>query len=364
MNFAIYRLPHNEGATTLVRQSAGQPSLLRGITELSGQSGFCMAPFVADADTPIIIIRPDAVDSFQVYDDDSCRLLADTLRLPDVEAGEPLSVQKRAGNRRKYNIDFANFYAQLQQHRFEKLVLARSAFEPAPRRVNPVALFVEACRRYPRLFVALVGTEQTGLWLVATPEVLIEHTDSFWHTIALAGTMFGGSSPRAIADDRVPSISQWSGKDLTEQQIVSTYVAKCVQRYAGDLRIEGPRSVRAANLFHLRTDFTFTLNDSAQIGQLLSDLHPTPAVCGLPKREARDFIMANEHEPRGYYSGFLGPIALGQKQSTHLYVTLRCMNILHSGYRLYAGGGLLPQSSVESEWQETENKMATMRNLL
>jgi len=50
--------------------------------------------------------------------------------------------------------------------------------------------------------------------------------------------------------------------------------------------------------------------------------------------------------------------------STHLYVSLRCMQITDNAYRLYAGGGLLKDSLLEQEWQETEAKMQTMRGLL
>jgi isochorismate synthase len=49
---------------------------------------------------------------------------------------------------------------------------------------------------------------------------------------------------------------------------------------------------------------------------------------------------------------------------THLYVSLRCMHIDDAVYRLYAGGGILKDSQLEQEWQETEAKMQTMRNLL
>ena len=42
------------------------------------------------------------------------------------------------------------------------------------------------------------------------------------------------------------------------------------------------------------------------IGDLLQELHPTPAVCGLPKEEAFRFIPDNEGYDRSYYSGFTG----------------------------------------------------------
>ena len=120
--------------------------------------------------------------------------------------------------------------------------------------------------------------------------------------------------------------------------------------------------MRAANLVHLRSDFTFSLPDNHHLGDLLMALHPTPAVCGLPKREAFDFIVRNEHTPRRYYSGFMGP--LNMNDATHLYVSLRCMNIDGETYHLYAGGGLLKDSVEEQEWLETEAKMQTMRELL
>jgi isochorismate synthase len=61
----------------------------------------------------------------------------------------------------------------------------------------------------------------------------------------------------------------------------------------------------------------------------------------------------------------MGPLqlSLSAAEATHLFVNLRCMQIFSDGYRLYAGGGLLPDSVEEMEWQETETKLDTMRNL-
>jgi isochorismate synthase len=58
----------------------------------------------------------------------------------------------------------------------------------------------------------------------------------------------------------------------------------------------------------------------------------------------------------------MGPLNLSSV--THLYVSLRCMQITNSLYRLYAGGGLLKDSVEEQEWMETEAKMETMRRVL
>jgi hypothetical protein len=112
----------------------------------------------------------------------------------------------------------------------------------------------------------------------------------------------------------------------------------------------------------LRSDFNFPLPDNKKLGELLKRLHPTPAVCGLPKEETYRFIRENEGYDRSYYSGFIGWLAPEGKSD--LYVNLRCMNILRGSFVLYAGGGILASSEIESEWLETEAKMQTMKRLI
>mgnify|MGYP001620427368 FL=1 len=112
-----------------------------------------------------------------------------------------------------------------------------------------------------------------------------------------------------------------------------------------------------------RTDIHFRLPCADVLGDVLEALYPTPAVCGIPKEPARRFILRHEHEPRRYYSGFVG--MLSPRADTHLFVSLRCMRLLPGGIcELYAGGGLLKESEMEKEWRETEAKMQTMMELV
>jgi isochorismate synthase len=208
----------------------------------------------------------------------------------------------------------------------------------------------------------LVWTEKSGCWLTATPEILLKGEGSAWQTVALAGTMkLEGEQLKYDAPLKDVPIT-WTTKNIKEQRIVATYIAECLEQYASDFSEEGPSTVRAANLVHLRSDFSFTLPDNTHIGNLLQSLHPTPAVCGIPKKSAFDFIVRHEHTPRCYYSGFMG--MLDPQAQTFLYVSLRCMNIEQGVCHLYAGGGLLKDSVEEQEWQETEAKLDTMRRCI
>ena len=339
--FALYRFPHTDHYIRL----EGETQEFLSCAQLSGVSGFVVAPFEVKAELPIIVIRPDKLETIALKEN----------AIYDI--GE-VTVFDQTTSHTNYAVDFANFHAQLLQGTFRKIVLARTVDETMPEPIEPVELFYRACCLYPRLFIALVYTPQSGLWLTATPEILLEGGGGMWRTIALAGTM-------KLEKDQLSGegeTAMWSTKNIEEQRIVATYVAECLEQFATDFQEEGPRTIRAANLLHLRSDFTFTLPDDQHVGDLLGRLHPTPAVCGLPKREAFQFIVSNEHTPRRYYSGFMGPLNI--QQSTHLYVSLRCMNIDGSHCRLYAGGGLLKDSVEQQEWQETEAKLETMRRCI
>lgn len=351
--FALYRLPH-EDHFTMVEQIDGEPVCLSSCAELNGQSGFVVAPFAISAEHPLLLIRADRVKTMAVGDDISGVGVMDLM-------GEMRSRNFRAD----YHIDFANYHAHLLSGDFKKIVLARSATIAAPTPRNVFDLFCDACQRYPRMFIGLVSAPRCGTWLTATPEILLSNNGSQWQTMALAGTMkLEGDDLNGEGENVM-----WSTKNIQEQRYVATYITECLEQFTSDFNEYGPYTTRAGNLVHLRSDFTFSLPDDEHLGDVLRTLHPTPAVCGLPKCQTFDFILHNEQSPRRYYSGFMGPLLLSPSTlhlppSTHLYVSLRCMEIFANGYQLYAGGGLLSDSVEEQEWQETEAKMETMRNLL
>ena len=338
--FAIYRMPH-ANSCTLVEQAAGEPATFLSCNELNGRQGFVVAPFRADAGQPIVLINPDKVTELPIVDG----ALTNVDMLPSVV------------RRQEYSVDFERFHSQLVQGRFRKIVLARCATEQTSAPIPPMELFRRACKLYPRLYIALVSTPQSGMWLIASPEVLLENSGGHWLTIALAGTMQLNDNELNGEGEQI----HWSTKNIQEQRYVASYVGECLKQFNIDYIENGPRTVRVANLVHLRSDFIFDMNHSA-MGDLLDRLHPTPAVCGLPKTETFDFIVNNEHTPRLYYSGFTGPLGIGGE--THLYVSLRCMKIVDNQYNLYAGGGLLTESNEASEWQETEAKLETMRKCI
>lgn len=337
--FAMYRIPGEETPRFLMRTD-GAVRLIYHIEELNEEKGFVIAPFQVSCHCPIVLIQPD------------CE------KLPPLEQVKQNLVHhsKERGKQNfesKTRSDYAHcfdlFIHALREEEFDKLVLSRSQTLKRETAFSPAVAFYRACSRYIYSYVYLCYTPQTGVWLGSTPEIILSGEKGEWNTVALAGT-------QSLQNGELPL--HWDDKNRREQELVATYIRR--QLLSLGLRSEekGPYAAYAGALSHLKTDFYFSLSDNRRLGNLLKLLHPTPAVCGLPKEKAYQFIVANEGYDRRYYSGFIG--WLDPEGKTDLYANLRCMNIDNDLLTLYAGGGMLAASELEDEWQETEKKMQTM----
>lgn len=337
--FAIYRLP-GENTPRFVMQTSGSPSLLQDIEDLNGKAGFVIAPFRITEHTPLLLIRPDCTDMEKVM-------------MTEQGKSGHLPREQHATNPDKpaYQRLFDRFKEPLLSQEIEKLVLSRSKTISREASFSPGLSFFKAAEKYIYSYVYLFHSPETGTWLGSTPEVLLSGNELEWNTIALAGTQYPNSG--AIS---------WDDKNLKEQRLVASYLSNRLSSFGIAPETNGPYTVKAGDLAHLRTDFRFRLGDTSGLGSLLNALHPTPAVSGLPKDKAYKFILENEGYDRSYYTGFLG--MLNTKGQTDLYVNLRCMRIEKSSLTLFAGGGLLASSSADEEWEETEHKLRTMLGVL
>ncbi|MEL6537509.1 MAG: chorismate-binding protein [Bacteroidota bacterium] len=95
---------------------------------------------------------------------------------------------------------------------------------------------------------------------------------------------------------------------------------------------------------------------------MLKLLHPTSAVCGMPKETSEAFLAKHEGYSRELYAGYLGPVNV--QEFTSLYVNLRCMQYLGQEAILYAGAGVTIDSNPQKEWEETELKCNTLLSVI
>lgn len=209
-------------------------------------------------------------------------------------------------------------------------------------------LFMRLKEEHPQVFIYIINIPNVGCWIGATPEVLFTHQNKVGETVALAGTR------------PLPNTEQWGKKETQEQQMVEQYIANILIQKKKSFQKIGPYSVQAGRIMHLKTRFRFPM--SYQWKDIALDIHPSPAVCGLPKQTAKQFILENEPHDREYYCGFLGTVNIHNQ--TNLFVNLRCMKAFRNSFALYVGGGLTIDSIPQKELEETYWKSRTLSDIL
>ncbi len=303
------------------------------------QSGFIFAPF--DGSKLPVLLRPD-----QIFYSDA-PAVSERLKAVKVSGQKTFTEGKKM---RHINLVAVALKA-IHQGVLRKVVLSCSI--EVPSKQHPLAKFPALLDMYPEAFCYLWYHPHIGTWMGATPELLLEKQGDKLMTMALAGTQ----------PFRTGSLPEWTDKEKEEQNMVTSYLKDRLHSVSEELKVDETVSVRAAGVWHLRN----ILRAKAGLYQLqtiVSALHPTPAVCGLPVGVATDFIKNNESYDRQFYTGYLGELNLGDQSGCSLFVNLRCMQYDNHRYLLYAGGGITAGSSPENEWLEIMEKWNTMMLVL
>jgi isochorismate synthase len=276
------------------------------------------------------------------------------------KGGVEISKKKEEVSTASEKIDFEKLVSKgiqaIENQELKKVVLSRKEIIELGK-FDLVATFEKLVRLYPNTFVYCFYHPKVGVWLGATPEQLVKANVNVFETMALAGTQKDYGSDAIV----------WEKKEREEQQYVTDYIVDQLQEVALEVSVTEPYSIKAGSVWHLKTDIWGVLNAGFSLKQVVHLLHPTPAVCGLPKEASKAFILENENYDRTFYTGFLGELNTSfavDSVSSDLFVNLRCMQIRDSQAHLYMGCGITKDSIPENEWMESVNKSMTMKKVL
>lgn len=353
--FVVYRKPQEEQIQVWMQQD----TTLHYATTYQ-EEGFIFAPFDSKQQT---IIFPQQYATRHTFN-------------TRIESYLPQSIVARESEQERLaHIQLVQKgVAAILAGEMEKVVLSRKRNIPLS---NPDSLsaLLRLLQAYPNAFVYCWYHPKVGLWLGATPETLLTIKNRQLETMSLAGTQKYEGTEDVL----------WGEKEQKEQAIVTDAIAQNLNPLLQkSLEIKGPTSVRAGNVLHLKTSLKATLDPSkTSIKDIVYALHPTPAICGLPRLKAQEFIAENEGYTRTFYTGFLGELNLKTirprsrskqnventvyksiQRSTSLYVNLRCMQWEEHSASIYVGGGITSESIPEKEWEETVHKLSTMSSIL
>jgi len=241
---------------------------------------------------------------------------------------------------------------EINKNHLKKVVVSRQE-EVLLDSFDLLTTFKKLLNNYVNAFVYVWFHPKIGLWFGATPETLLTISDYHFTTMSLAGTQVYADTKEVF----------WKSKELVEQQLVTDFIKNQLKPISSNLKIDKTETVKAGNILHLRSRIEGDLNKNSNLKELIRKLHPTPAVCGLPREKSKNFIIQNENYKRTYYTGFLGELNYQNKNSS-LFVNLRCMNIEEKIAFIYVGGGITKESNAKKEWKETIAKSKTMKKIL
>ena len=318
--------------------------------------GFVFAPF--QSENPTILLKMD-----QAFELSNFQTKNFEKNITNSFEGEPEERDFHLGLVRKG-------IAQTEVGNFNKVVLSRRLKVACHE--SPFALFQKLLSTYSNAFCYLWYHPKIGLWLGATPEILLMVRNQQLTTMSLAGTQ-----PYSGVDDPI-----WGDKEIDEQELVTDYITNALKDKINSLNRTSVETVRAGNLMHLRTKISGRIKKGG-LEAIIQALHPTPAVCGLPKDITQEFILKNEHYNREFYTGYLGELNFKSERqrnsrsanqenqvyksisnTTTLFVNLRCMQLKNRVAHIYVGGGITKNSDPEMEWEETVSKSKTMLRIL
>lgn len=254
----------------------------------------------------------------------------------------------------------------------EKIVTSRQ-INFRKKNLNTSLLFKKMLKAYPNAMTYVWFHPEVGLWAGATPETLVNFHRNQLKTMALAGTRHKN------VIEHQPFIE----KEKKEQAFVTQQILDALrQTKATDIQTSDLRIAPAGELFHLLTEIKAQIQPE-NFDAVLKAIHPTPAVCGLPKEKSFKFLIKNENYNRQFYAGFLGELNWKSEKirsnrqrnqenqvfksiqkTSDLYVNLRCLSYKNEKISLYVGGGITAESQPEDEWKETQNKSQTMLKVL
>ncbi len=242
-----------------------------------------------------------------------------------------------------------------------KAVLARTFDVEGDTPVDPVDVVGQLWDVNRGSHVFLFEPTPGSALLGAAPETVATLRDGVFHATAVAGSIRRGDSQREQAELAARLLA--SDKDRAEQRIALDDMVARLETVAHQIRTDPqPHVLTLARIQHLETEIRASVPADVGVLDLLRLLHPTPAVCGLPRDAAMAFLADEEPFERGWYAG---PVGWFDVEGHGVFApALRTGVATERGWRLFAGAGIVEGSVPALEWEETAIKFEPMLEAL
>lgn len=246
---------------------------------------------------------------------------------------------------------------EIRQASFEKIVLARRFTARSKQPISPTLMLNRLRNQYHNCYSFLIHQKNSGTFIGSTPERLAYLNNRLLLTDGLAGSISRGES--ATEDALMEKQLLNSPKNLREHRYVVRSIARNLQPFSKNVDYpDRPGVKKLRNVQHLFTPITAYLKEESAYLDIISSLHPTPAVGGYPRKQALDYIRRFEEFDRGWYAGPVGWLNLNR--CGEFSVAIRSGIIKDDTAHFYAGCGILSDSDPVTEWKESQLKFMPM----
>lgn len=334
--------------------------------EAFGQGAFFLPTFVIEQDgrqTRLqcnLVMPPDASAAQRLAHLNEA--LADLVLDAPVPRPAPAveGVANDAGDQTRWAESVAAITGRIAAGELQKVVLARRkdvTFAAPPDPFTFIRHF--KAMKSPAYYFCFQFDSGSAL-VGSSPERLFQRSDRQLRSEALAGTRTRGATP--AEDEALKASLLASPKDRHEHRLVHDHVRAALAPLCRDVEAdESPTVLQLILVQHLLTEITGRLIDGGSDRDLVAALHPTPAVGGLPVDRALAAIRDHERFDRGWYAAPLGRVS---HDRVDLTVAIRSGLLHDRTLSLYCGAGIVQDSDSESEWAETEIKLANFMHVI
>ncbi len=263
------------------------------------------------------------------------------------------------GEKLRWDTNVNEALKRIESGKVQKIVLSRQIQIGLARQGDISFIVKKLSKRYPGCYVFAYG-KNGSIFFGASPEKLAKISDGWVEADALAGTTSRSDDP--VEDERLAEDLLSSKKNLAEQRVVVSFIVKSFSKFCGEIVYEKQPIVRKLpNIQHLWTPVKAKLSSPKSIFAILKEIHPTPAICGVPWTNALFSIKEMENHNRGLFSGMVGWFNFSNEGE--FSVAIRSALMKGKTVYAFAGCGIVHGSDPDNEFEESELKLKPILSL-
>lgn len=263
-------------------------------------------------------------------------------------------------NYKNFTDNVSNALQKIEEKKINKIVVAHALELESETSFNIIKSLANLKANYPDCYIFSISNNREDFFIGASPERLLSIQNYQLITDALAGSSARGNDD--FQDDHLGQILLNNDKEKREHNVVSDFLISSLSQLNLTPKKASLQLLKLSNIQHLWTPITASIPPSLKALEIITKLHPTPAVAGMPIKEACEIIKNTENFDRSLYAAPLGWIDFNG--NCEFIVGIRSALIQGKKACLYAGAGIVAGSNPQQELREIKLKFQALLQAL